>query len=256
MSKAAPALRAALVLCLLLILSPEADAGEREAEPGESVVLLHGLGRTSGSMGRLERFLRGHGYRVVNLGYPSRRKPIGELSRHLHERLASCCAGERPLHFVTHSLGGILLRYAHAERPIAGLGRVVMLAPPSQGSEWVDLLEASGLDRGLLGPSGQDLGTREESAPSRLKPPDFELGIVAGERSLNPLGSWLIPGPDDGTVAVERTRLEGMADFAVVPHSHSFIMRSPRVHELVLRFLRDGRFEPGSESGEAGGRGD
>ena len=238
-----PGLGCALALCAALALPSVAPGEEPDAAPGGIVVLLHGLGRSSGSMGKLERFLRERGgYRVANLGYPSRRKPIGELSRHLRERLAECCTGERPLHFVTHSLGRILLRYAHAERPIPGLGRVVMLAPPSGGSEWVDLLEASGLDRGLLGPSGQGLGTREDSTPNRLGPPDFELGIVAGERSLNPLGSWLIPGPDDGTVAVERTRLDGMADFAIVPHSHSYIMRSPRVHELTLRFLQSGRF--------------
>ena len=125
-----------------------------------------------------------------------------------------------------------------------------MLAPPSRGSEWVDLLEASGLDRGLLGPSGESLGTRTDSTPNRLGPAGFELGIVAGERSLNPLGSWLIPGPDDGTVAVERTRIDGMADFAVVPHGHSFIMRSPRVQELTLQFLQTGRFESDEESDE------
>lgn len=207
-----------------------------------TVVVLHGLGRTPASMRPMEDALAAAGYRVVNLGYPSRHHEIGALTDTVHAALTACCADAGPLNFVTHSLGGILVR-AYAERHgEGGIGRVVMLSPPNQGSEVVDRLDALPVFEWILGPAAVQLGTDSAGVPVRLGAPPFEVGIITGDASFNPLFSWWLPGPDDGKVSVSSARLEGADGFLVVPYTHAFIMRKEDVIAQVLSFLRDGRF--------------
>lgn len=212
-------------------------------EDAETVILVHGLGRTRASMALLGARLSEVGYRTVNLGYSSG-QTIEDLVGHLKEQVDECCGRASELHFVTHSMGGILVRMYVAEHSPEQLGRVVMLSPPSRGSELVDALADSPLRRFLLGPAGSQLGTDSLSVPSRLGPADFDLGIITGSRTLNPLTSWLIPGPDDGKVGVDRARVEGAA-FLVVPHTHTFIMNTRVVAEECEHFLRTGHFSRG-----------
>jgi len=213
------------------------------AERQEVVVLLHGLYRTSRSMKPLARYLERRGYTVVNLDYPSTELPLDELVGRLDAQLRACCppsAGR--LHFVTHSMGGILVRaYLRSHHP-PHLGRVVMLSPPNQGTPVVDEFAGTRVFRESAGPSARELGTSPGSAPSSLGPVDFELGVITGDRSLNPYFSWLIPGRDDGTVPVEAAKVEGMRAFLVMPHTHTFIMRSPEVMKEVVHFLETGTF--------------
>lgn len=211
--------------------------------PREQVVLLHGLGRSSRSMAALARHLEASGYAVVNLGYASTKYPIDELRRDLRRELSACCLDpQRALHFVGHSLGAIVVRAYLDEEVPANLGRVVMLSPPNKGSELADVVGDSWLAAATLGPVVGELGTDRDSAPNRLGPAHFEVGIITGNRSWQPIGAWLIAGPDDGVVSVASARLEGMADFLVVPRTHTFIVRDPVVAEQVVRFLRTGRF--------------
>src|SRR5688572_2207677 len=242
-----------LVLIMLASSINATDAGSPAAEAGrETVVVLHGLGRTRLSMSRLATRLRNHGYEVVNLGYPSTRYGIAELTGHLDRELKSHdFPSARRVHFLTHSLGGIIVRNYLKRHPLSNLGRVVMLSPPNQGSEVVDRLRHNLLFKVATGPAGQELGTDALSIPSGLGPVEFPLGVIAGSRSLNPLFSAWITGDNDGTVSVQRARAEGMADFLVVRHSHSFIMRSSLVADQVVEFLRHGRFAR-RESGSAG----
>ena len=215
------------------------------AHASECVVLLHGLARTASSMDKMESVLSGEGFEVVNVDYPSRRHPIEELAPlAVYEGLQRCRAMDdvSKVHFVTHSLGGILLRHYLSEFDIPELGRVVMLAPPNQGSAAVDKLgDVVGFDW-LNGPAGHQLGKGEQSVPLQLGPADFELGIIAGNRTIDPITSAVLENPDDGRVSVEDTKLEGMKDFVVVEHSHAFIMRMAKTIELTLRFLRHGSF--------------
>ena len=238
-----------LFLGLVAVLSactpePPADA--------ETVVLVHGLGRTPASMLVLETRLAGAGYRVVNFGYPSRSEPLEALTDSLRNAVRECCseAGGK-LHFVTHSMGGVLVRGYLAQREESFEGRVVMLSPPNQGSEIVDAYADSPLLRALLGPSGVRLGTDSAGIASELGPVDFSLGIITGDRSINPIGSWLIPGPDDGKVAVSRARVEGAADFIVVPATHTFIMNRRDVAAQVAHFLANGLFKSDERDDEA-----
>ena len=244
-------LRAILAAILATACTPEPPAD------AETVVLVHGLGRTPASMLVLETRLAGAGYRVVNFGYPSRSEPLEALTDSLENAVQKCCsAAGGKLHFVTHSMGGVLVRGYLAQREDPFEGRVVMLSPPNQGSEIVDAYADSPLLRALLGPSGVRLGTDSTGIASELGPVEFSLGIITGDRSINPIGSWLIPGPDDGKVAVSRARLEGAADFIVVPATHTFIMNRGDVAEQVAHFLANGDFmrEEGGEEASTGSK--
>ncbi len=211
---------------------------------GDYVVLLHGMGRTALSMKRLEWSLAGRGYRVVNVSYPSTRLPVERLANEcldaiLRERVSDPSV---KIHFVTHSLGGIVLRYYLANHELANLGRAVMLAPPNQGSEVADRLGSNFLYRHFTGPSGQQLGTGDNDLPRQLGPANFEVGIIAGDRSLNPVFSWLLPGPDDGKVSVESTKLEGAQGFLVTHQTHTWMMWRQSVIRQIVAFLESGRF--------------
>jgi pimeloyl-ACP methyl ester carboxylesterase len=225
--------------------------GENDDER-EAVVLLHGLGRSDRSMRPLARRLAAAGFRVENIGYPSLTESPEALVAQLRARIRECCADAPRVHFVTHSLGGILLRAilagtppteaGHDALPGIVVGRVVMLAPPNQGSELVDALRQLDLFEWMLGPTAPRLGTGDDSLPKSLPPPTYEVGVIAGNVGINPLGAALLEGANDGTVSVESTRLPGMTDFLVVPHSHPFIMQSETVADQVLEFLRQGHF--------------
>jgi pimeloyl-ACP methyl ester carboxylesterase len=195
------------------------------AEDPDTVVLLHGLGRTPRSMASLEERLAGAGYNVVNLAYPSRKEKIETLIVMLQDKLqARNLRAAGRLHFVTHSLGGILVRaYLAANRP-ANLGRVVMLSPPNKGSDVVDFWAGSSLFAYFFGPAAAELGTGPDSLPNRLGPADYEVGIITGSRTIDPVSSWIIDGKDDGRISIKQARLEGMVDFKVVKASHAFIM--------------------------------
>ena len=160
----------------------------------------------------------------------------------LHGEISSCCAWSGRVSFVTHSLGGVMVRAYLAQHPMPQLGRVVMLAPPNHGSEYVDVAGDWRLFAGLLGPTAAQLGTAPTSLPNRLPGADFEVGVIAGTGNVNPLGAMLIDGTDDGTVSVASTRLAGMRDFIEVPVSHTFIMRNREVARQTIEFLRSGHF--------------
>lgn len=212
---------------------------------GDPVILIHGLGRSPASMAILGNRLESEGYRVVRFGYPSTTEPLDTLVADLEAEIGRCCGADaETVHFVTHSMGGVLVRAFLAERPQVHRGRVVMLSPPSQGSEIVDTFATTPLLRSLLGPAGSRLGTGAAGIARQLPPIRFSLGIITGDRSLNPLTSWLIPGPDDGKVGVDRARLDGAADFLVLPATHTFIMNRLDVAEETAHFLREGRFRP------------
>jgi triacylglycerol lipase len=210
----------------------------------DCVVLLHGLARTARSMRPMQRALERAGYQVLNVGYPSRQESVERLATIAFTEIARDLNGINPakVHFVTHSMGGIVLRQYLALHRLENLGRVVMLAPPNQGSELVDRLGQLRVFRAINGPAGLQLGTGAESLPRRLPTVDFDLGVITGTRFFNPVLWWLLPKPNDGKVAVASTQVKGMRDFRMLPVTHTFLMGNRRVIDLTLHFLKHGQF--------------
>ncbi len=224
--------------------SVEKARAVQEKPAADCVILLHGLTRSPASMRKLERHLRSQGYDVVNQGYDSRSDTIQALAAPTIDVALSQCPDTAPtVNFVTHSLGGILLRQYLAEKQIKRLGRVVMLGPPNQGSEVTDRLgDVPGFDL-INGPAGEQLGTGEDSVPVSLGPANFDVGIIAGTNTINLFLSRYIPGENDGKVSVEHTKLAGMRDHIALPVSHPFLMRDKDALYQTTLYLKTGAFD-------------
>lgn len=227
---------------------PGAEAAGGHGGPeGAHAVLLHGLARSSATMSRLAAALAEAGYDTCNVAYPSRRHDVRTLAvEYVQPAVEACFAGDdpqAPVSFVTHSLGGVLTRQLARAVPELHFGRVVMLAPPNGGSALADRFGDLELAQTLLGPALGELGTASTSVPANLGPAPFEVGIIAGDRSLAPWFSAIIPGEDDGRVSLESTRLHGMKDHLVMPVRHAVIMKRPDVIEQVVHFLHYGEFD-------------
>ncbi|MDR2676020.1 MAG: hypothetical protein LBC18_14435 [Opitutaceae bacterium] len=225
------------------------DPSRPESAAADCVVLLHGVGMSAAIMRRLERHLKRAGYRAANISYPSRTMPIERIAgEFLPARLREHRAADaRRLHFVTHSMGGLVLRLlldAPALRP-ANLGRVVMLGPPNHGSAAADTVRKNAFLRNIAGVNIARLGTGPEAVTRLLGPADFDVGVIAGDSKLNPLFARELGAPNDGAVTLESARLEGMRDFIVMGHSHTVMLWRGAVIRQVLAYLRDGRFEHG-----------
>lgn len=227
------------ILPLLLLLSL---AMTQVSTAKNTVILLHGLARTPKAMAKMQAALETAGYHVVNNGYPSREYSIEELSADLRAEFKDIIEESEKVCFVTHSLGGIILRYMHKEEAIPKLKRVVMLAPPNKGSEIPDKLKHLKIYQWINGPAGGQLGTDEQSIPNELGSLTFECGVIAGNLSINGINSMMIKGRDDGKVSVENTKIEGMKDFKVIPVSHPYIMKNKTVIKETIHFLKQGTF--------------
>ncbi len=207
----------------------------------ECVILLHGLARSAHSMDRMAQRLTEQGYQVLNIDYPSRAYPIEQLAEQTISDALAKCEGMR-VSFVTHSMGGILVRQFLSKHSIKNLNKVVMLGPPNKGSEVVDKLGNLPGFHLLNGDAGLQLGTGALSVPNQLGKANFDVGIIAGTQSINLLLSSLIPDTDDGKVSVESTKVEGMNDHIEMPTTHVFMMRNDAVIDQVICYLKQGKF--------------
>jgi Alpha/beta hydrolase family len=212
--------------------------------PRDGVVLLHGISRTARSLRKMQAAIEASGFATLNPGYASRRKTLQALAEDIHpdiERFTGAIEGS--VHFVCHSMGGLLARvYLGKYRP-KRLGRVVMLGPPNGGSEIADRLKDFKTYRAWFGPAGQQLVTRRDAATKAMFAAiDCPVGIIAGNRSIYPIASALLPRPHDGRVSVENTKLDGMTDHIVIGASHPWLVRNTQATEQTIAFLKEGRF--------------
>jgi pimeloyl-ACP methyl ester carboxylesterase len=214
------------------------------APSGEGVVLLHGIARTAASMRVMERACRDAGFATLAVDYPSRKLTLEEIAVAIHPAVSSFAAGlDGRVHVLGHSMGGLVARlYLTRHRP-PRLGRVVMLGPPNRGSEVADLLARTAPYRAFFGPAGAQLVTRQtEALLAAFGAVDYECGVIAGDRPIDPISWLLIPRPNDGKVAVERTRLDGLADHIVLHTTHTTMLLSRTVACQAVTFLKHGRF--------------
>ena len=205
------------------------------------VVLLHGLARTRFSMRPAEEALQARGFLTANIGYHSRSAPYEELAKTVWSAVAQYAGRFERVHFVTHSMGGIVVRELLARGMVERIGRVVMLAPPNHGSEAADGAGRFWLLRFVMGPALKQLGTGPDG-PARLGPARAPTAVIAGCRP-GVLFSGRFSGPNDGKVSVASARLEGMEAFRVVNEGHTRIMKSSEVHRAIIRYLETGRLE-------------
>lgn len=241
-----------LSLCWLATACVTEPRAEVVASAGyeECVVLLHGLNRSWRAMRPLAEALQDAGFATANVDYPSQSGTVEEIAPEaVGLGLEECrSTGAVRTHFVTHSMGGILLRYENERSTIPDLGRVVMLGPPNQGSELIDKTQDWPGFEMLTGDAGAQLGTSAESMPSKLGSVGFELGVIAGTGTINVLASSMLPEPNDGKVSVASTQVDGMDDFLVVGNSHRYITRSDVVFRNTIAFLKTGHFLAGDKA--------
>lgn len=242
-----------VILILLSIAMPlavvSADDSRGDLPPpgdlAECVILLHGMGRTESSFQRMEESLRDEGYLVWNSPYRSSTDKVGVLAATaIDPGLEYCTNSETAkIHFVSHSLGGILIRHYLQDHEIIGLDKIVMIAPPNHGSELADVLSKVFLYRWIMVPAALQLGTDEDGLIAQLEEVPGVIGVIAGNKSWNFVFSSIIPGSDDGKVSVKSAKLSEMEDMIELSESHTFILRSDPVIQHSIYFLKNGSFQ-------------
>lgn len=198
----------------------------------ERVLLLHGIWMRGFMMARIAQRLTAQGYGVDVVDYPSLSKGADACADDLRARIAA--HGDDTVHVVGHSLGGLVALLATQDD--APRGRTVCLGSPLTGSSAAKTLSSfapwmMGRSRErLLQGLGEWRGSRE-------------VGVIAGRV---PVGMALflggLQGDNDGTVAVEETRLPGIRDHAVIAATHTGLPFSDEAIAMTECFLRHGRF--------------
>jgi pimeloyl-ACP methyl ester carboxylesterase len=233
----------ALFSCLSSGCAPltEAKDAQGAGNKSETVVLLHGFGRSNTAMWLLARRLQSAGYNVVRVGYDSLQSSPGEILQDISQKIEACCKNlEQPVHFVGHSLGGLMIRAYLGQHKIKQMGRAVLIGTPNEGTPLVDIFKDSWWMQ-FTGPTARALGTDSSSFPNTLPVPDYPLGIIAGVTE-NGFFSDQIPGKDDGLVPVESTFLEGMSDFIIIETNHTMMRYNEEVALQAIEFLKRGKF--------------
>jgi pimeloyl-ACP methyl ester carboxylesterase len=215
------------------------------AEKGDYVVLLHGIGRTSNTMRLVEHVFEKDGYQVLNIDYPSREYTIENLVRKIQPQIESFVKDKKKkIHFIGYSLGGLVVRAYVAKHRPARMGRVVMMGTPNGGSEVADTFKDYALFQAFYGPAGQELTTANGNAKIFGREADYEVGTIAGTRSIDPVSSFIIPGADDGKVSVKSSHLKGEKAHLTLPVTHTFMPLDGDVVKAARHFIAHGVFPP------------
>lgn len=208
------------------------------------VIMLHGLWNSSSRMEDFEEYFLKKNYQVFNLDYPSTEFQIEKLdTKYLKPIIESVPlhTGQK-IHFITHSMGGLLLRHYLTHNELPQLGRVVMISPPNHGSEWADILDNHPVIKSMVGPAANELKTRNNTFLNKLGAVDYHLGIIAGDKSYTDMTEEFLPGADDGMVPVSRMKVRGMKDFIILHDHHRGLTWNPDAMKQAEMFIKTGRF--------------
>lgn len=218
---------------------------QNSTEKVETVVVLHGIARTNKQTYLISKRIANAGYEVYNINYPSTEHKIEWLVEFIHGEFEKHGITKKDkVNIVAHSMGGLLTRAYLKKYPMENLNRVVMISTPNKGSEVADFFKDWWIYTKIYGPAGQQLVTNDEEVQKLFSSlDDYEVSVIAGGKSMNPFFSVMLDGPDDGTVSVESTKLEGMKDHIVVPYLHGIQVYSKLDAELAISFLDNGEFD-------------
>lgn len=230
-----------LLLCSILIANSSMAA--KPNDKGDYVVVLHGIARSNKHMDKLAKYLASAGYDVINLNYPSTDYKIAELTELINKDISKQVTENKPINFVGYSMGGLMVRALIHKYNYPNLARVVQLAPPNKGSEVADFIKDFWPYQKIYGPAGQQLITDQTEINDLFGKVNFELGIIAGNFTIDPISSSIIPGDDDGKVSIKSTKLEGMKDHIIVSSAHTFFPSNKDVMQQTLYFLNNGEFK-------------
>lgn len=231
-----------MIIISVNITSCAKTTSELQAKDGDYVVLFHGIRRSSSHMEGLQEYLEKLGYHVINVDYQSTVHEVDVLATMMNAKLSKQIPEDKTVHYVGYSMGGVLIRVMMNQVKPKNLGRVVQLAPPNHGSEVADFLKDIWLFKKIYGPAGQQLATNQQQVQNLLGSVTYELGVIAGNRSIDPISSNIIPGDDDGKVSVESTKVSGMKQHIIVPATHEFFPSNKHVREQTAIFLKTGAF--------------
>ena len=230
--------------CSRSVLTPTQVAGIKNSG-NDYVVLMHGLWNSSSRMKKFEDYFSNKGYQVLNIDYPTTETPIQSIeSRYLGPIINAIPfqTGQK-VHFVTHSMGGLVLRDYLRKNQLPQLGRIVMISPPNGGSEWANLLINNAFYRWAAGPAAFDLRTVDNDFLSKLGAVTYELGIIAGNKTYAESFQDVIPGPDDGMVGVESMKLPGMRDLIIIHEHHRGLTWNLEAMNQAWFFIKSGQFQ-------------
>lgn len=233
-----------ILLTLVGFITANAFIADNDEAAGnkEIIVLLHGLGRSNTSMWLLASRLEDVGFHVQRVGYSSLHQSPDEILKDVSLQINQCCRNHtQSVHFVGHSLGGLMVRAYLQDNKVDKLGRVVLLGTPNKGTEVVDHF-SDGWLRNILGPTAKALGTDKNSFPNSLEAPYYPVGIIAGELKST-INDMVIPGRDDGIVSVEATKIDEMTDFIILETGHSMMRYDSEVADQTIEFIKNGAFK-------------
>ncbi|MDP1677804.1 MAG: alpha/beta hydrolase [Bacteroidota bacterium] len=216
-------------------------AQEKRGAPKDIVVLLHGLGRGKSIMVPLQTRLEDVGFSTVLIDYHSINRSPDQILTEVTKQIDTIqIDSNQTIHFVGHSLGGLIIRAYLDSNTVKNLGKVILIGSPNNGTPFVDHFRDTWWLK-LVGSAAASLGTDNKSFPRTLRPPYYPVGIIAGiSKTIS--NDDFIPGEDDGIVPVESTKVEGMKDFILLEVSHSALPRNELVAQQVIEFLKHGKF--------------
>jgi pimeloyl-ACP methyl ester carboxylesterase len=194
-------------------------------------------------MEKIASFLMHSGFQILNLSYPSTKETIEDIVETIHPEILAFSQNVTKVHFVGHSMGGLVIRAYLHRYFMTKVGRVVFLGTPNRGNELADFMHHWWLYKMLFGPAGQQLITGYKASKEPLVPINYELGIIAGYRRIGPPACWLTNESSDGIVSITSTKIDGMKDHIIISTGHIMLLFDREVWKQTLSFLKYGQFK-------------